>query len=401
RSVYTNTLPSGAFRGYGLGQVMFGIESALDELARKLGLDPFELRRRNVVVPGDPIVADSDERDDLTFGSYGLDQCLDLAEQALRRGNGVTAPPGAAWRVGEGMAVAMIATIPPRGHRAEASVTLEPGGTTYTVRVGTAEFGNGTTTVHTQIAAAVLGAEPERITVRQSDTDVVGYDTGAFGSAGSVVAGQAVGIAAGKLRDRILAVAASAAGVDVSACSLGPVGVHCGERLVELAQIAGVDGLVAYARHDGTPRSLAFNVHAFRVAVHVGTGEVVILQSVQAADAGTVLNPEQCRGQVEGGVAQGIGTALYEELILDADGAVKTQALRDYHLPQLADLPRTEVLFADTADALGPFGAKSMSESPYNPVAPALANAIRDAIGVRPYELPMSRDRIWRLVAGR
>lgn len=400
RSVYTNTLPSGAFRGYGLGQVMFGIESALDELARKLGLDPFELRRRNVVVPGDPIVADSDERDDLTFGSYGLDQCLDLAEAALRRGNGVVAPPGAAWRVGEGMAVAMIATIPPRGHRAEASAMLEPDGT-YTLRVGTAEFGNGTTTVHTQIAAAVLGAEPERITVRQSDTDVVGYDTGAFGSAGSVVAGGAVCIAAGKLRDRILAAAASVVDVDVSACRLGPVGVQCGTRLVELTEIAGVDGLVAPARHDGTPRSLAFNVHAFRVAVHTGTGEVVILQSVQAADAGTVLNPEQCRGQVEGGVAQGIGTALYEELILDADGAVTTRALRDYHLPQLADLPHTEVLFADTADALGPFGAKSMSESPYNPVAPALANAIRDAIGVRPYELPMSRDRIWRLVAGR
>lgn len=236
--------------------------------------------------------------------------------------------------------------------------------------------------------------------MRQSDTDVVGYDTGAFGSAGSVVAGGALHTAAGVLRDRIIAAAAFVAGVDPTACRLGPVGVQCGERLVELTEIAGVNGLVAHARHDGTPRSLAFNVHAFRVAVHTGTGEVAILQSVQAADAGTVLNPEQCRGQVEGGVAQGIGTALYEELILDADGAVMTRVLRDYHVPQFADVPRTEVLFADTADVLGPFGAKSMSESPYNPVAPALANAIRDAIGVRPYELPMSRDRIWRLMAG-
>ncbi len=392
RSVYTNNLPSGAFRGYGLGQVMFGIEGALDELARALGLDPFELRRRNVVVPGDPLVASSERCDDLMFGSYGLDQCLALAQAALRRGNGVPAPPG--WLVGEGMALAMIATIPPRGHVADASVSLEAGG--YVLRVGTAEFGNGTTTVHTQIAARVLGTEPERITVHQSDTDAVNHDTGAFGSAGTVVAGRAVHAAATELRRQILDRAGALAGATAGA--LGPTGVRCGSRLVELTEIAP---LTAHARHDGTPRSVAFNVHAVRVAVHPPTGQVRILQSVHAADAGTVLNPEQCRGQVEGGVAQGIGSALYEELRVDAHGRVLTAALRDYHIPQLADVPHTEVYFAQTVDELGPFGAKSMSESPYNPVAPALANAIRDATGVRPYELPMSADRLWRLLTGR
>ena len=120
-------------------------------------------------------------------------------------------------------------------------------------------------------------------------------------------------------------------------------------------------------------------------------------QSVQAADAGFVMNPQQCRGQVEGGVVQALGTSLFEELVL-ADGVVTTSVLRNYHIPQMADVPDTEVLFADTSDALGPHGAKSMSESPYNPVAPALANAVTDAIGVRPHELPMSRDRLWRLL---
>ena len=278
----------------------------------------------------------------------------------------------------------MIATIPPRGHFADASVALEPDGT-YTLRVGTAEFGNGTTTVLTQLAAAVLGTEPDRVVVRQSDTDAVGHDTGAFGSAGSVVAGRAVHAAATALRKRILAAVPG---------KLGPLGVQCGERFVGLSELAG---LAAHARHDGTPRSLAFNVHGFRVAVHVPTGEVRILRSVQAADAGVVLNPEQCRGQVEGGVAQALGTALYEHLIVDGTGTVTTPVLRQYHIPQMADVPRTEVLFASTADDLGPYGAKSMSEAPYNPVAPALANAIRDAIGVRPHELPMTRDRIWRL----
>jgi CO/xanthine dehydrogenase Mo-binding subunit len=405
RSVYTHNLPSGAFRGYGLGQIQFGIESALDELARKLGIDPIELRRRNVVRPGDPVLADAPDDpaapSDLVFGgSYGLDQCLDLVDTALRAPSVPAGPPGPEWLVGTGVAAAMIATIPPRGHFADASVTLEPDGG-YTVRVGTAEFGNGTTTVHTQIAAAVLGTEPDRVTVRQSDTDVVGYDTGAFGSAGSVVAGRAVHAAATALREAILLAAGRLGDLDPAAAKLGPVGVQSGEVFVPLTTLAAAGApLVGHGRHDGTPRSLAFNVHGFRVAVHPGTGEIRVLRSVHAADAGTVLNPEQLRGQIEGGVAQALGGARFEELIV-RDGRVVTDVLRQYHLPQFADVPRTEVLFAATADDLGPFGAKSMSEAPYNPVAPALANAVRDAIGVRPYELPMSDDRIWRLCAGR
>jgi len=142
-------------------------------------------------------------------------------------------------------------------------------------------------------------------------------------------------------------------------------------------------------------------VHAFRVAVDPETGSVTILRSVQAVDAGTVLHPEQLRGQVEGGVGQAIGTALFEEVRLDDEGRVTTASFRAYHVPQMIDLPPTEVLFAQTTDDLGPLGAKSMSEAPYNPVAPALANAVRDALGIRPTELPMSADRLWRLAQQR
>ena len=138
-------------------------------------------------------------------------------------------------------------------------------------------------------------------------------------------------------------------------------------------------------------------MHGVRVAVDPGTGEVKILRSVQAADAGTVLNPEQLRGQIEGGAAQAYGSALYEEVILD-EGRVVTDVLRHYRFPKFSDLPTTEVLFASTHSPLGPLGAKSMSEAPYNPVAPAVANAIRDALGVRPYSLPMTRDRVWALL---
>ncbi|CAN5218473.1 molybdopterin-dependent oxidoreductase [soil metagenome] len=386
-SVYTNNLPSGAFRGYGLGQVIFAVESAMDDLARQLRIDPFELRRINAVTPGEKMfVTDPEEVSDLDFGgSYGLDQCLDLAERALAAGSS-EAPEG--WSVGTGMAMAMIATIPPRGHFADTTVRLLADGS-YEISVGTAEFGNGTTTVHAQLVATELNTTVERIRIRQSDTDVARYDTGAFGSAGVVVAGGALLAAATRLHAMML----EKAGGGV----LEADGVRVGPRLVRADELGD---LIADGSHDGTARSVAFNVHAFRVAVHPPTGEVRILQSIQAADAGTVLNPEQLRGQIEGGTAQAIGTALYEELKLDGEGRVTTRAFRNYHLPQFADVPITEVYFANSFDEFGPLGAKSMSEAPYNPVAPALANAIRDATGARPHELPMSRDRLWRMLSG-
>ena len=402
RAVYTNNIPSGAFRGYGLGQVSFGIEGAIDELAAQLGIDPFEMRRINVTVPGDPLVTWQVEEDDLEFGSYGLDQCLDLAQAALESGrtdptrNGEALASQPDWRIGEGMAATMIATIPPRGHHADARMTLTAEGD-FIAAVGTAEFGNGTTTVLTQIAASALGCAPSQIALQQSDTDVVGHDTGAFGSAGTVVAGKALNSACTELRRRIIETAAERLGADQADCRLGPQGVQAGAAFIDLPGVAAAAGgtLECSGNHDGSPRSVAYNVHAFRVAVNTATGQVRILQSLQAADAGVVMNPQQCRGQIEGGAAQAIGTALYEEMILE-DGHVITQVLRNYHIPQLADVPRTDVYFADTYDSVGPLGAKSMSEAPYNPVAPALESAIRNAIGVRIHQLPMNPPRVWR-----
>ena len=270
--------------------------------------------------------------------------------------------------------------------------------------------------MHAQLVATALATTVDRIRIRQSDTDAARYDSGAWGSAGIVVAGKALFTAAQELARlmveraeqlvarRGLGVGDPGGGTVLTggAVRLGAMragGTHAGGMIVTAAELLAAGPLVAEGSHDGTPRSVAFNVHAFRVAVCAATGEVRILQSVQAVDAGTVLNPEQLRGQVEGGTAQAIGSALYEELRLDDAGRVTTAAFRNYHVPQVADVPVTEVYTAATHDALGPLGAKSMSEAPYNPVAPALANAIRDALGVRPYELPMSRERLWRLAA--
>ncbi|MFJ1891481.1 molybdopterin-dependent oxidoreductase [Streptomyces sp. NPDC088170] len=396
-SVYTHTVPAGAFRGYGLGQVMFAVESALDELARELGMEPLEFKAKNIIGPGEAMITPSGEEEDLHIASYGLDQCLAIVRRARTEPVGEPVPEG--WLVGEGAALAMIATGPPGGHIADARAALLPDGG-FELGVGTAEFGNGTTTVHRQIAAGELATTVDRITVRQSDTDVVRHDTGAFASTGVVVAGKATLRATRALADLLLDFAAVHLGVPRADCRLAEEAVlHPGGRLplkelYTAARAVGV-GFAAEGHFGGTPRSVAFNAQWFRIAVDPGTGEIRILRSVHAADAGQVMNPMQCRGQVEGGVAQALGATLFENVRIDERGEVGTAAFRRYRLPQYADVPRTEVHFMETADAIGPLGAKSMSESPFNPVAPAFANALRDATGVRFTRLPLTRDQVW------
>ncbi|MFE2500379.1 molybdopterin-dependent oxidoreductase [Streptomyces rubiginosohelvolus] len=399
-SVYTNSVPAGAFRGYGLGQVVFAVESVMDELARRTGVDPLAFRERNIIGPGEPMLSPGGEEEDLEIASYGLDQCLQVVRDAIGRYGDASAdgvPEG--WLVGQGTGMSMIATGPPGGHFADATVKLLSDGT-YDVAVGTAEFGNGTTTVHQQITAGALSTTVDRIVIRQSDTDVVRHDTGAFGSAGTVVAGKAVLRAADGLAVRILEFAAGQLGAAPGDCRLTVDAVECAGRAIslkELFQAARAAGreLLADGHWGGSPRSVAFNAQWFRLAVDPGTGEIRILRSVHAADAGKVMNPMQCRGQVEGGVAQALGATLFENVRVDERGEVTTAAFRRYRLPQYADVPRTEVHFMETSDAIGPLGAKSMSESPFNPVAPAFANALRDATGIRFTELPLTRDRVW------
>src|SRR5216684_1811555 len=320
---YTNTVPSGAFRGYGLPQTLLAVEAAID-------------------------------------------------------------------------------TVPPGGHLADARISLQDDGG-FELTVGTAEFGNGTSTVHRQIAATALATTVDQIRLLQSDTAHGGHDTGAYGSAGTFVAGRATQAAAENLADDLRVFASTATKTNPDACVLENDSAVCGRQRLsfsELAEAARAQGhaLSATGTSAGTPRSVAFNVQGFRVAVNKFTGEIKILKSVHAADAGRVANPMQCRGQIEGGVAQSLGATLYEEMLIDDRGRVVNPKFRDYHLPSFADIPRTEVFFADTTDSLGPMGAKSMSESPYNPVAAALGNALADATGIRFTAVPFKPDRLWPML---
>ncbi len=393
-AVFTNTVPAGAFRGYGITQTSFGIECAMDELARKLHMEPVDLRRKNMIRPGDTILSIWSGPSDIVIGSYGLEECLDLTEQALASGRGKAKKEGDEWLEGKGIAISMLDCAPPTEHRSEARVDLLPDGR-YHLAIGSAEFGNGTVTVHRQIAATVLGCGVERVLITNADTDKSGYDSGTFASTGVVIGGAAVQKAAMVLRDQLLYLASRYAGLPVKNCVLGDGSVDCNGALLPLTDVyqrATEEGvkLNAFRKSYASPRSVSFNVHGFRVAVNRMTGEIDILHSVHAADAGTVMNPLQCTGQVEGGIAQGIGWAMIENMIFNENGAVTNPTLRNYRIPAFADVARSEIYFANTNDSVGPMGAKPMSESPVNPVAAALANALADATGIRFAKLPFT-----------
>lgn len=398
-AVYTNMVPAGGFRGYGASQTTFAIESAIDDMARMLGIAPMEMRRKNKILETDRIESIWNEPSDVVMGSYGIDQCLDLVEEALASGRGLHKPDGDDWLEGKGVAMSMLESGPPTEHRSGAEIRLLADGS-YHLAVGSTEMGNGSTTAHCQLAAEVLGTRAGRIAIVNGDTDRTPYDTGTFASTGTVVAGAAVEKSALALRDVLIDFACRHYGCDPADCRLQDGAMICGNRRIPLSDIHALgaelgDRFIVRRKAYLSPRSIGFNVQGIRLAVHRVTGEIVILQSVHAADIGRLINPMQCRGQLDGAIAMGIGWALTEKMVYDDNGHMLNAALRDYRIPAFADLPRSEIYFADTYDRVGPLGAKAQGECAINCVAPAIANALTDATGVRFADLPFTPDRIF------
>ena len=398
-AVYTNMVPAGGFRGYGATQSTFAIECAIDDLAKLLGLNPFEIRRINKVRETDRIELIWKDPSDVMFGSYGIDQCLDLVEEALASGRGLPKPDGDEWLEGTGVALAMLESGPPTEHRSGAEIKLLADGS-YHLAVGSTEMGNGSTTSHRQLAASVLETRAERIAIINGDTDQTPYDTGTFASTGTVVAGQAVEKTATALRDVLIDFVSRHFNCASADCRLQDDAIVCGNRKIPLTEVHAKgakvgDRFVVRRKAYLSPRSVGFNVHGVRIAVHRVTGEIMTLQSVHAADIGKLINPMQCRGQIDGAIAMGFGWALYEKMVYDADGAMVNPALRDYRIPAFADVPRSEIYFAETCDKVGPLGAKAQGECAINAVAPAIANAVANATGVRFPDLPLTPDRIY------
>jgi CO/xanthine dehydrogenase Mo-binding subunit len=367
-----------------------------------LGIDPFTMRRRNMIQAPDPVHSIWPFPHDGVIGSYGLDQCLDFVERALASGRGEPKPVGDDWLEGRGVAIHAQDCAPPTEHRSEAHMCLLADGT-YHLSVGSAEFGNGIRNAQRQVAAAVLNARAAAVAMDFVDTDKNPYDTGTFASTGTSVATLGVHMAAEALRENLLDLASQLSGVPFEQCRLDDGHVRCGDRSLTLQHLHEAaplhDKLQVSRKVYGSPRSTAFLAHGFRIAVHRVTGEIRILQSVQGFDAGTILNPMQSRGQLEGAIAQGIGTTLFERMVIDASGAVVNPTFRNYRIPAFADVPRSEIFFADTHDRYGPLGAKPLGEAPIIPIAPALGNALADATGIRFHSLPFSADRIFSRLA--
>ncbi|MFD5268964.1 molybdopterin-dependent oxidoreductase [Streptomyces sp. NPDC058335] len=395
-ALYTHNVPAGAFRGYGIGQIAFAVESALDELAHTAGLDPLVLRRQAYLRPGQPAPA-------LTAGGtppvadHGVTGCLDLLETARAQHKAALPALPSSWLVGEGMAVTVTHTLPSDGHLAQASATLRADGT-YDLCTGAPEFGSQATTVHRRIAAAALATAADRIHLRQGDTDLLTHDTGGFVSTGATLTARAVHDACRRLHMAVLEAAATHTGTAPADCRLHQDSVDCAGRLLPLSLLYQPGRpLTATATRDattGTP-GLAANAQWIRLAVDPDTGLVTLLESIHASDAGTVLDPRQLRDQIQGAVAQGIGTTLMEDLRTDHYGHITTQQLRTYPIPHAADVPHTDVRFVATPDPDDLHRAKPGSEAAFNPIAPALANALRDATGIRFTTLPLRADTIW------
>ncbi len=398
-AVYTNMQCGGGFRGYGSTQPTFAIESAIDELAALLEIDPIEMRRKNMVGPNDNLQSALAEISDLTMGSYGLDQCVDAVEDALASGRGLPKPAGDDWLEGSGVAISMLDCVPPTEQRSGSEVSLLADGG-YHFTVGSVEIGNGLVTAQQQIVAQIMGCRTARVSFVNADTDKTPYDSGTFASVGMMVPAKAVENAATALREKILAFAARTTGGQLDRCRMDDDGVICGDRRVPLVELYAAaekagDPLAAFRKAYGSPRTVSFIVYGVRLCVHRVSGEIRILYNIEAVDAGVVMNPNQLRGQVIGGVVQGLGYALQEKMVYNAAGAVVNPTLRNYRIPAFADAPETDVFFADTYDKIGPLGAKSIAENTINPVAPAIGNALKAATGVRFTALPFSEDRIF------
>jgi CO/xanthine dehydrogenase Mo-binding subunit/aerobic-type carbon monoxide dehydrogenase small subunit (CoxS/CutS family) len=403
-AVYTNMVPGGGFRGYGASQTTFAIECAIDDLARLLDIDPFVIRRKNVVRPGDNVESIWKEPSDAGFGSYGIMQCLDIVERELGAGKGDRKPDGEDWLEGTGVALAMLECGPPTEHRSGAEMKLRPDGT-YHLAVGSSEMGNGITTAHKQIAASIVGVRAADVDIINADTDRTPYDTGTFASTGTVVAGKAVHITAQAMCDDILDFAARHTGAPREQCRLDGNAVVCDGRRIALPELHAAGAKIGHRFTVGrraylSPRTIAFNVQGVRLAVHRVTGEIRVLHSVHAADIGRPINPMQCHGQIDGAVAMGYGWALIENMVHD-EGRMVNPQLRNCRIPSFADVPHTDVFFADTVDTIGPLGAKSQGECAINPIAPAVSNALANATGVRFAHLPFTPDRIYAKLPAR
>ena len=396
--VYTNHMSSGAYRGYGATQGLFAVESAVNELADKLGIDPFVIRQRNIVHEGDVMPAYYGQ----VNTSCALDRCLQAVHDNIGwdekypvrdMGNGKVRAVG----MGMAMQGSGITSV----DVGSASLKINDDGF-YTLSIGAADMGTGCDTILAQIAAEVLECPLDNVTVLGADTDSSPYDSGSYASSTTYVTGKAVEQCAEQLKQKICQVGAGLLGLDerVVVFAGDAVTSEDGTQRATLAQIAAASqcgsntALEAVVTHSSEISPPPFMVGAAEVEVDLETGEAQVIRYEAAVDCGTPVNPNLARVQAEGGILQGIGMALTENVTYDDRGMPQENSLMQYKIPARNDIGHIHVVFESSYEGTGPFGAKSIGEVVINTPLPAVADAIYHATHKRFYELPITREQI-------
>ena len=396
--VYTNHMSAGAYRGYGATQGLFAVESAVNELADKLGIDPFVIRQRNIVHEGDVMPAYYGQ----VNTSCALDRCLQAVHDNIGwdekypvrdMGNGKVRAVG----MGMAMQGSGITSV----DVGSASLKINDDGF-YTLSIGAADMGTGCDTILAQIAAEVLECPLDKVTVLGADTDSSPYDSGSYASSTTYVTGKAVEQCAEQLKQKICQVGAGLLGLDERAVVFAGDAVTSedGTQRATLAQIAAASqcgsntALEAVVTHSSEISPPPFMVGAAEVEVDLETGEAQVIRYEAAVDCGTPVNPNLARVQAEGGILQGIGMALTENVTYDDCGMPQENSLMQYKIPARNDIGHIHVVFESSYEGTGPFGAKSIGEVVINTPLPAVADAIYHATHKRFYELPITREQI-------
>lgn len=388
--VYSNTMVGGAFRGYGATQGTFAVESAVNELAHKLGMDPTEIRMKNLVDQSETVSGD-------------IKKCIQIGKEAFDWKNRKVVDMGNGKVRASGMAVTMQGSGIAGLDTGSATVKFHDSGD-FTLMIGVTDMGQGCDTVLTQMAAEILEVPMDKIVLNAADTDVSPYDPGAYASSGTYVTGNAVIIACEKMKKEILASASKLMNKDIDELEYTGEYVEAkdGTRLT-LKEIAirsvgfeGKNQITTTGTWGGENSPPPFIASFAEVEVDTLTGETNVVDFLSVADCGTPINPALARVQVEGGIAQGIGLALTEEITIDKNGKLLQDTLMQYKIPSRKDLgPKVEVLFSYSNEPTGPFGAKSIGEVVINTPAPAIADAIYKATKSRVRSLPITSEKLF------
>ena len=395
--VYTNMQAAGAYRGYGATQGIFAVESAVNELAHKMGMDPVKIRELNMPVQGGPLPAYGDCD---TAESCTMDQCMERAKEMMNwdkkypcrdMGNGKVR--------GVGVAMAMqgssIAGVDVGG----ADMKLNEDGS-YTLGLGCADMGTGCDTILAQMAADCMETPMENIVVFGVDTDISPYDSGSYASATTYATGMAVVRACTELRGKICALGAQMLDTEPEKVDFDGEFVYCKDKKVSLKEIAvkgtcGNNQELQVTRTFSSPISPPpFMVGMAEVEVDKETGSAKVVDYVAVVDCGTPINPNLVRVQTEGGIAQGIGMALYEDIQYSDKGAIRNNSFMQYKIPSRLDIGDIRVEICGSYEPSGPFGAKSVGELVIDTPCPAITEAIYNATGVRARELPVTPEKI-------